>query len=138
MIAKALVLAGLVLPACAAVEKKTTEVEEPARVVAIEGTDKEAIIVEPDAAERVGIRTESTEAGRDDMTTIPHAAVFYGLDGEAWTYTSPEPLTYVRTPIEIDHIEHSTAYLTDGPDPGTEVVIVGAPELFGVETGVGH
>jgi hypothetical protein len=138
-IATLVVVAGcLVLSACGEVKKKSSEVEEPAQVVTLEGTDQEAVVVEENAAQRTGIETEPTRASTKGMVTIPHAAVFYGLEGEAWTYASPEPLTYVRTPIEIDHIDGDTAFLTNGPSPGTEVVIVGAPELFGVEEGVGH
>ena len=133
-----LVAAAVLLPACAEVEKKSTEVAEPAHVTSIEGSDQEAIVVEAEAAERVGIATDTTKAGPHGMTTLPHSAVFYGLEGEAWTYASPEALTYVRTPIEIDHIDGDTAFLSDGPPPGTDVVTVGAPELFGVESGVGH
>ena len=128
----------VLLPACAEVEKKSSEVAEPAHLTTLEGSEQEAIVVEAEAAERVGIATETTKAGPGGMTTIPHSAVFYGLEGEAWTYTSPEALTYVRTPIEIDHINRDTAFLNDGPAPGTDVVSVGVPELFGVESGVGH
>ena len=138
-IATLLAVAGcLLLSACGEVEKKSSEVQEPAEVVTLEGTDQEAIVVEAAAAERTGIETAAAGSGAKGMTTIPHAAVFYGLEGEAWTYASPEPLTYVRTPIQIDHIDGDTAFLTEGPAPGTEVVTVGAPELFGVEEGVGH
>jgi hypothetical protein len=60
------------------------------------------------------------------------------LNGETWTYTSPEPLTFVRAPITVEAIDADLAYLSAGPAPGTEVVTVGAAELFGVESGVGH
>jgi len=68
---------------------------------------------------------------------IPYAAVLYGLNGETWAYINPEPLTFVRYPITIDYIDGGLVYLSDGPAVGTEVVTVGAPELFGADTGVG-
>lgn len=70
-------------------------------------------------------------------TVVPYAAVIYGLNGEAWVYVSPEPLTYHREPVTIDYIEGDTAVLVDGPPVGTEVVTVGVAELYGTDTGVG-
>jgi hypothetical protein len=67
---------------------------------------------------------------------IPYAAVVYGLEGETWVYTNPEPLVYIREPIGIDYIEGDTVVLSEGPASGTPVVVIGAAELFGAETGV--
>ena len=41
--------------------------------------------------------------------------------------------TYVRKAITVDSIVGDTAYLTKGPPAGTQVVVVGAPELLGAE-----
>ncbi|HSR29841.1 MAG TPA: hypothetical protein VLY63_04685 [Anaerolineae bacterium] len=67
---------------------------------------------------------------------VPYTAVLYGVHGETWVYSNPEPLVYVRQPIVIDYIEGDLAFLSEGPEVGTAVVIVGASELFGTETGV--
>jgi hypothetical protein len=67
---------------------------------------------------------------------VPYAAVLYGVHGETWVYSNPEPLVYVRQPIVVDYIEGDLAYLLEGPETGTAVVTVGAAELFGTETGV--
>jgi hypothetical protein len=67
---------------------------------------------------------------------IPYAAVVYGLEGETWVYTNPEPLVYIREPIAIDYIQGDTVVLSEGPASGTPVVVIGAAELFGAETGV--
>ena len=69
---------------------------------------------------------------------IPYAAVLYDPDGATFTYTSPEPLVFVRQDITIDRIDGDLAYLTEGPPSGTAVVVVGAAELFGTELGVDH
>ena len=68
---------------------------------------------------------------------IPYSAVLYDTHGDAWTYTSPEPLVFVRRPIKIDYVEGDQAFLLDGPPAGTAVVTVGGAELFGTEFGVG-
>jgi hypothetical protein len=67
---------------------------------------------------------------------VPYAAVLYGVNGETWVYSNPEPLVFVRQPIVVDYIEGDLAILSEGPETGTEVVTVGAAELFGTETGV--
>jgi hypothetical protein len=67
---------------------------------------------------------------------VPYAAVLYGVNGETWVYTNPEPLVFVRSPITIDYIDGDLAILSEGPEAGTAVVTVGAAELFGTETGV--
>lgn len=67
---------------------------------------------------------------------VPYAAVLYGVNGETWVYTNPEPLVFVRSPITIDYIDGDLAVLSEGPEAGTAVVTVGAAELFGTETGV--
>ena len=69
---------------------------------------------------------------------VPYSSVVYDLKGEAWAYTSPAPLTYVRDRISIDYIAGDKAVLSNGPAAGTAVVTIGAAELFGTESGVGH
>jgi hypothetical protein len=64
---------------------------------------------------------------------VPYAAVLYDAHGDAWTYTSPEPLTFVRHRITVDNIQGDLAFLSSGPPVGTLVVTVGAAELYGAE-----
>jgi hypothetical protein len=63
--------------------------------------------------------------------------VIYGLNGETWAYTNPEPLTFIRHPITVDRIEGGRAFLFDGPPVDTAIVTVGAQMLYGTDTGVG-
>lgn len=76
-------------------------------------------------------------AGGGQRKIIPYTAVLYDPQGNTWTYTTAEPLVYVRHPITVDYIDGDTAFLTDGPQIGTAVVTVGAAELFGLEFGAG-
>jgi hypothetical protein len=78
---------------------------------------------------------ETTDPGT--VKVVPYAAVIYGVHGETWVYTNPEPLTFVREPIVIDFIEGDLAVLTQGPPAGTDVVTVGGAELYGAEHGIG-
>jgi hypothetical protein len=84
----------------------------------------------------VFVKLSLSESGSKGLV-IPYSAVVYGLHGETWTYTNPEPLTYIRHPITVDHIEGGQAFLSDGPPAGTSVVTVGAQMLYGADTGVG-
>jgi hypothetical protein len=69
---------------------------------------------------------------------VPHSAVFYDEHGQAWVYTNPEPLVFIRHPIQVDYVDQDQAFLSDGPAPGAEIVKIGAAMLYGVEFGVGH
>lgn len=115
---------------------------EPAKVETIEGSDLKRVILTTKAAERLGIETAPVRLTNLTQSAlrrlvVPYASIIYDLNGETWVYTSPEPLAFVRHPIIVDYIEGETVYLISGPDVGTDVVIVGVAEIYGVETGVG-
>jgi hypothetical protein len=109
-------------------------------VVPVAGTPFKKIVLSAAAVARVGIRTAPTtsrrRAGGGRILAVPYAAVIYDPDGAPSVYASPAPRTYIRHPIRIDEVSGSTAFLKRGPAVGTPVVVVGASELFGVETGV--
>jgi hypothetical protein len=71
---------------------------------------------------------------------IPYSAVFYDAHGNVWAYTNPEPLVFVRQPVDVEHIEGDVAVLKEGSTVSGEVVTAGAAELWGVESefGGGH
>ena len=60
----------------------------------------------------------------------------YDEDGKSWTFSAPSPRTYIRVPIVISSITGQTVQLKSGPPVGTQVVVVGAPELVGAEAGI--
>jgi len=107
----------------------------------IEGTDVMQVSLSEEAASRLDIQTapvETVRASSAERSTIPYAAVLYDPAGDTWTYTNPEPLVFVRAPIDVIRIEGDTALLSSGPPPGTDVVTVGAAELLGSEYEVGE
>ncbi|HEY0583723.1 MAG TPA: hypothetical protein VGE94_16185, partial [Chloroflexota bacterium] len=89
------------------------------------------------AGERVRIEVQLQGSGTQ-RKVVPYSSVIYDLKGDAWTFTSPAPLTFVRDRINIDFIDGDKAVLSQGPASGTAVVTTGAAELFGTEAGVGH
>ncbi|TMG06137.1 MAG: hypothetical protein E6I09_02745 [Chloroflexi bacterium] len=123
-------------------ETKAVETETgPAEVQPIEGTELSRVVLTEQAAERLGIETtaisdsEVQSAGGETTLrkVVPYSAILYDVDGGAFVYTSPEPLTFVRAPITVDYIKGDVAVLSDGPSSGTAVVTVGSAELFGAE-----
>ena len=89
--------------------------------------------------ERLGLRTEPVRAisGQLGVTeAVSYSAVVYDADGKSWAYSSPSPRTYIRVPLEINSITGKTVLLKSGPPVGTQVVVVGAPELVGAEAGI--
>ena len=99
------------------------------------------VVVPASTAGAVGMPGQRVDGGSALAPTprqvVPYAAVLYDAKGDTWVYTNPNPLTFVRHPIHIDYIEGDLAVLSDGPAAGTAVVLVGAAELFGAETGIG-
>lgn len=87
-----------------------------------------------------GVPASRLAPGQSDTaqrTVVAFAAVLYAPDGSAFTYTNPEPLVFRRQAISIDYVDADKAVVSNGPAPGTEVVTVGAAELFGIESGIG-
>jgi hypothetical protein len=70
------------------------------------------------------------------QTTIPVSSVLYDSGGQTWTYTNPEPRTYVREAVVVARVDNDQWILASGPAPGMAVVTVGAAELKGTEDGV--
>ena len=89
------------------------------------------------AIERLGLVTIEVRARDDGMLVVPYSAIMYGLRGETWTYISPEAFRFVRSYVTVEHIEGDEAYLSQGPEVGTLVVMTAAAELWGAETGIG-
>jgi hypothetical protein len=135
--------AGLGLAGCttASIDLPAIESEPPSHVESIEGSELSRVTLSERAAQRLGIETTQVSSEEIDgmpRQVIPYGAVLYDQNGEAWTYTSPEPLTFVRHSITIETIDGDVAILTEGPPDGTAVVSVGAAELYGTEYEVGH
>jgi len=130
------------LSACTQTSAEATSGAEPAKVEHVEGSeDVSRLTLTPKAVERLGIQTtplsEATVAGKK-RKIVPYGAVLYDADGKTSVYVSSAPNTYVREPITVDFIEGDRAVLSAGPAAGTAIVTVGAAELYGTETGVGH
>jgi hypothetical protein len=134
-----LILAGMLLAGCGQPAVAAAP-DEAITIEPIEGTELARITLSERAAERLGIETEpvrdGTRAG-EPRVSVSFAAVVYDPQGNTWVYTTTEPLVFARQAIIVDSVDDGEAILTDGPGAGTDVVTVGAAELYGAETGVG-
>ena len=70
-----------------------------------------------------------------DSLSVPWSAVVYDIHGGAWVYEPTGERSYTRRRVVVRHVVNDTAVLASGPTAGTTVVIAGAAELFGAETG---
>jgi hypothetical protein len=114
---------------------------ETAVTVESAGEDQPArLTVSERAEQRLGLRTEPVRpiSGQANGATevISYSAVVYDADGKSWAFSAPSPRTYIRVPIVISSITGMTVQLKSGPPVGTQVVVVGAPELVGAEAGI--
>jgi hypothetical protein len=141
--AAALAMASLPLAGCK--EKAAYTKIEPAHVEHKEGQEISKVTLTEKAVERIAVETTPVREGKvqgdqaaQPRPFVPHSAIMYLAKGDAFVYTNPAPRTYVRQPVQVDYIEGDVAVLKDGPKPGTQVVSVGAAELYGAEFGVGH
>jgi hypothetical protein len=129
-------LTALILTACGGAVSDEYVREEPYTLEPIEGTDLARVILTESAVERIGIETVPVEKHGSKLV-VPNDAVYIDAHGGFWVYTNPEPLVFVRAPIDIVRESSTHAFLADGPPAGTEVVTVGVPELYGTETEFG-
>jgi hypothetical protein len=149
------VLGGLGATGCHPAADESSSGHGPAaRVEAIEGGGSRLVLTQR-AVERLGLLTApvrvtkpavvdiskpASGAGRatTTTTTVPYAAVLFDPQGRTWTYTAGPGLSFVRHQVTVERFDDDRALLVDGPPVGTQVVTVGAAELFGTELDVGH
>jgi len=136
------VLAAITVGASGCSEAGASNEENPDTAGTVEeaGEDQPArLTVSERAEQRLGLRTEPVRAGTGQpgvTEALSYSAVVYDSDGASWAFSSPSPRTYVRVPIVITSITGQTVQLKSGPPVGTQVVVVGAPELVGAEAGI--
>lgn len=126
-------LAALLLAACGEAVSDEHVIVDPGQYD--EKTSR--ITMTAEASQRLDIQTMPIRT-RDGLLVVPSSALLVLPDGTFQLYTNPESLVFVPEPISVDRDDGHLALLTDGPPAGTAVVTVGVPELYGIETGMGH
>lgn len=132
------VVAAFLISSCGEpVSEEHVVAEPPATVEEVEEPTIPRVTLTERAAERVDLQTAPVEMDGQRLV-VPFSAVIVDPEGTFWVYTNPESLVFLRHEITIEHEEGDQVFLTEGPPPGTNVVTVGVPELYGAETGVDH
>jgi uncharacterized iron-regulated membrane protein len=132
----ALALAALSVSACAKTGGEEDLGNRGATLDSVPGSETGAVTLTDVAEQRIDLKTVAIEQAADGMQ-IPYAALLYDPEGKTWTFVKIDDHTFQRQAVTVDHITGDTAFLTDGPKAGSEVVVIGAAELYGVEEGVG-
>lgn len=98
----------------------------------IKGTDLNRVTMADETAGLIPVKTMSVR--RDGKRkVVPHLALIYNPDGDAFVYTKPKPQTYIRAPVEVVDVAGDRAVLSDGPPAGATIVTLGAAELLATE-----
>ena len=95
----------------------------------------EAARLTDEATRRVALQT-TVVGGRGAELTVHHGALVYEKKGLPWVFAVVGPRTYVRSAVTVKHVDGDLVTLSSGPPAGTEVVTVGAIELWGTELGI--
>ena len=133
--AGAILLAALALGACGTAEE-SAPADPPIQIEEIPGSEISQITLSESAAVRLDIQTARVESSGDQFV-VPSASVIIDPEGVYWVYTNPDSNVFVRERIEPVFEEGLRAYFESGPEVGMSVVIVGVPELYGAEVGIG-
>jgi hypothetical protein len=128
-----LIAAGVALSACNQASTGDYEPAEPvSKVEPIKGTEVGLVKFSALGAKKVGLQTAVIRKD-GGQKVIPSAALLYDSEGKAFAYTSPEPLSFVRKEVEVEHMDGGRVVLAQGPPIGTRVVTTGAVEVYGAE-----
>jgi uncharacterized protein YceK len=131
--------ASVGLSGCATVKTTTAPAGQAASTMEKAGPDLNRLTLTDKAVERLGVTTVKVAKGEGSPLQVPYSALIYDANGKTWVYTNPEPRTYIRAAVTVDKIADNKVQLRSGPPAGTDVVTVGAAELFGAEFGTkGH
>ena len=144
-----LLLAPAVVTGCTEVSEagSSSSAGEPISIEVIdESSGLSRLTLTQLAAERLDVTTKQVSeerltrdsGARRTYQVVPYSSIIYDPEGTTWVYVSPESLAYEREQIAVAFIDGDTAALSDGPPTGTDVVTVGAAELYGAELGVDH
>ena len=128
-------MSAVALGACSATDA-AAPAEEPVTVEEMANTEIRRLTLAQTAAERLDIQTATVESADNGMA-VASATVISDPQGRYWVYTNPEPLVYIREEIRPVTEAGGEAFFAVGPTVGTTVVIVGVPELYGAEFGIG-
>jgi hypothetical protein len=78
---------------------------------------------------------DDRNASDGSRISVPESAIVRDIYGGEWVYVQTAPRVFERRRVEVAAVSDRDAWLARGLNPGTEVVTVGASELFSTEFG---
>ena len=124
------------LAGCAEIEVPLAEPYEPAAVETPGPGQPARVILTEEAEHRVAMQTSVVRLSGADVA-VDYPALVYDKAGKPWVFTVVGPRTYVRAPVTIKEVrDDNLVILSSGPPAGTQVVTIGAIELWGTELGI--
>lgn len=106
---------------------------------ALPGGSVEICYATSDATLPTGQLVEMQIPGRGDdgspCLTVPWSSIIFDATGGTWIYERLEETSFARRRVSLQRVAGDTAILSSGPVEGTNIVSVGAAELFGAEFG---
>jgi len=127
------VVAASPFAGCSEVETESSTGYEPSALEPVKGSpDLQRVSFTAEGARRIGLRTASVRRSAGHRV-VPYAALLYDPEGNTYVYTSPRPLVYLRAEVRVARVDGDRVLLSEGPRVGTEIVTVGAAEVYGTE-----
>lgn len=127
---------ALTLTACSDTSEDSGPGYQPATLGEADAVGVKQVTFTADAARRVALQTAPVRA-RGRVVAVPYAALIYDQQGGSWVYTAPQPLVYRRAKVVVARVADEEAWLSVGPAPATQVVTMGAAEVYGAELDMG-
>src|SRR4030095_15638810 len=116
----ALVVIGLPLMGCK--QEKKASSYHPAKLEESGQKGIMKVTLDARAAERIGLETGQVReeqvtlaGGPATRKVVPYGALMYDKKGDTWTFTSPQPLVFVRAHVSVENIEGDRVILAEGP-----------------------
>ena len=129
---------GSALAGCVGNPVEATPAQEPVVVEHAEDSEIGRLSMTEQGADRLGLETSPVTADASGGLRIPYAALLYLADGSTWVYAETDELVFERAAVSVVRVEGDSVLLSSGPEPGTDVVVIGAAELLGAEFDTAH
>lgn len=95
------------------------------------------VTLKPEAKARLAIKSETFQKNADGKRTIPVSALIYDTGGVSWVFVETAPAEFHREQIRVLRTQRNQIQVESNFDDSIAVVIQGAAELSGTESGVG-
>lgn len=125
-----ILMLGLSSVSCSRHGSKHQKVQ-PAKV------EGKTVTLTPEARKRLGIESKAFLQEKSGTQSIPVSALLYDTKGGTWVFVEEEPLKFHRESIQVLRTQGGQIQVDASFDDAFPIVIQGAAELSGAESGVG-